>query len=279
VQLKASFLENFGVGQKRKEELLSVHKALQEERDSLNNTQVQLIAARDHVKDTFLQLGKRLHGLRVFARKLDAIAATTLKDAAVPSQHSQKIDVLTKSNDSDAMAQAPSTMPSTTTTSTVTTTTTTKTKAAIEEKTTPPAAKVLVASKAHGSQTRPSTKAEPKPQAQTPPVASADNSVKAMKQPVLRHHEDVPAKVSAFTAVPAKKAPADQGKTDHPASGKASATKTTTSGAVSKGVESRESPKKRKQMALFQAEASSPTTGEADAQPKSWPVFDFLRWR
>lgn len=79
--LKASFLESFKVGQQQKEKLLAEQQALLEQKDFLNVTHVQLGAARDHLKDTYYQLGKRLHGLRLFARNTDGMAATAFRSA------------------------------------------------------------------------------------------------------------------------------------------------------------------------------------------------------
>lgn len=124
-QLKASFLDNFAAGQKRNEELLSVQKSLLDERARLNSTQLQLIAARDHVKNTYLQLGKRLHGMRVFARKIDASAAAALQDSLVAHIYNQS-----QPNTTAPATQAPTTATTTTTTTAATTSTTTTTTAA-----------------------------------------------------------------------------------------------------------------------------------------------------
>jgi len=82
VELEASFMRNFEVGEKRKQELLEIQGQGIAERAELNTTRYQLLEARHHLRDTFFQLEKRLHGMRIFARKVDSMAADALKGSS-----------------------------------------------------------------------------------------------------------------------------------------------------------------------------------------------------
>jgi len=79
-QLKASFMESFAAGQKRKEALFFEQKNLTQQWEQANSTHTQLLSAKQHLEATFHELSMRMHSLRVFARKVDELAYTALKD-------------------------------------------------------------------------------------------------------------------------------------------------------------------------------------------------------
>jgi len=141
-QLKASFLQNFESGQKQKDALLVKQKELLDEKDLMNTTLTKFTLARDHVKETHTQLMKNMHGLRLFARKFDAMAASALRDgmAKVDAFVHEESHLSPSTSTTSSMLQATK-KSSTTTISTTTVATTTST----------PARKISKAAKGHPS--------------------------------------------------------------------------------------------------------------------------------
>lgn len=77
-ELKAHFLASFEEGQKRQVDLNATHAELLKRQTDLKERQGKLMEAKNHLLNTNKQLTGRLHGLRVFARKLDSVAASSL---------------------------------------------------------------------------------------------------------------------------------------------------------------------------------------------------------
>lgn len=88
VQLKDHFLTSFGEGKKRQEALLAEQVKLNTTLDDQMKYQAQLTSARDHLNATRESLKSRLHGLRIFARKLDKTAHDTLAGPSVQAAQS-----------------------------------------------------------------------------------------------------------------------------------------------------------------------------------------------
>jgi len=84
-ELKAHFLANFEDGQKQQAALNATQVQLMELQSELKAHQSKLLEAKAHLQATNKKLVERLHGLRVFARKVDSAAAGSL-DTKTASQ-------------------------------------------------------------------------------------------------------------------------------------------------------------------------------------------------
>lgn len=85
-ELKAHFMANFQDGQRHQEALNATNAQLVQLQAELKAHQAKLLEAKSHLQATGAQLSQRLHGLRIFARKVDSAAATPL-DSKPASQH------------------------------------------------------------------------------------------------------------------------------------------------------------------------------------------------
>lgn len=241
-QLQASFLENFAAGQKRKDELLAVQKKLTETRDLLNTTEGQLMVARDHLKDRSRQLRSNLQGLRVFARKFDAMAVSALNDEVAKAEANHTKAEANHTNSSASGEQARRGPRRSATKATTATTQSPAHRA--PEKVEKPMPSMSVA-----------TTLAPKEAGRTPggkavngsaasAVAASNSS--ASSSPVGNRSNRVAAKPGATEAnhVPA----------EHPQN-------------------------ERQHAALVQSQPTSAPAAKAGATQANWPVFGFLRWR
>lgn len=92
-ELRAHFLANFEEGQKRQEALNATQAQLLELQSDLKARRGKLLVAKAHLETTSRQLHDRLHGLRVFARKVDGAAGTALKGLEMASAPPQNATV------------------------------------------------------------------------------------------------------------------------------------------------------------------------------------------
>jgi len=92
-ELKAHFLANLEAGQKEQAALNATRAQLVAVQAELQAHQAKLLEAKEHLQATGKQLAQRLHGLRIFARKVDSAAAVSLDANAesgtrAPAAHS-----------------------------------------------------------------------------------------------------------------------------------------------------------------------------------------------
>lgn len=95
-ELKAHFMANFEEGQKRQAALNATQVTLLELQSELKVHQGKLLEAKAHLEATGKQLRDRLHGLRVFARKVDIAAVTTLGTPAPEAKPAQNLSAVAK---------------------------------------------------------------------------------------------------------------------------------------------------------------------------------------
>lgn len=134
-ELKAHFLASFEEGRVKQQDLLAQQKNLNATLEEELGYQRQLTAAKEHLVSTRDSLKQRLHGLRIFARKLDqtahdVLSADTVKAAQqfMESHQAKLVDVAaTKQVPSSTSVTSSTTLSTTTTTMTTTTMTTTTT--------------------------------------------------------------------------------------------------------------------------------------------------------
>lgn len=77
-ELKAHFLANFEEGQRQQAALNATQVQLMELQSELKDRQAKLLEAKGRLQSTSKELTGRLHGLRIFARKVDSAAAGSL---------------------------------------------------------------------------------------------------------------------------------------------------------------------------------------------------------
>lgn len=286
-QLKASYLENYATGEKHKEALLTVRKSLMEKEEMANNTQKELIVARDHIRETYMQLEKRLHGLRIFARKVDTMAASALKGDVSNQTESPAAAVDLHSTETSQNAQ----MSRFTWTNRTSTTTTSQTTLLT---TTPPTQpqKISTTEREQSASSAAPKRAQAKQAAPSKKVFADEYKAKVAKEAPRKHMDSkqltkTKPSMDAKQKMDAQKADAIKGKSapkDLPAGSKSKAQPSGPAGkeALKRVAESKSKPQDTAQkhdakgVALVQ---SGTTAGDAKSESAGWPVFNFLSWR